>query len=88
MIPAITQSLPPLRPASRLVLASLYEQQPATPDLLRERTGLSPAAVAGALDELRGTGLLRGGVPLRDGRPGYVWVDVASLWPRPMEVGA
>lgn len=81
MIPAITQALPPLRAASRLVLASLYEQQPATPGHLRERTGLSAPAVEQALTDLRGAGLLRGGVPLRDGSPGFVWVDLASLWP-------
>jgi hypothetical protein len=64
------------------VLASLHEQQPATPDMLRERTGLAAVAVAAALADLSQAGILRGGVPLRDGRPGFVWVDLAALWPQ------
>lgn len=79
---ALTLPVPHLRPAGRLVLASLYEQQPATPEMLAQRTGLAPAAVDSALADLRQANVLRGGVPLRDGRPGFVWVDLAALWPQ------
>ena len=54
---------------ARLVLAALYERQPATPAQLTDRTGLPAHAVQRGLRELEARAILRG--------HDYVWVDLA-----------
>ena len=70
---------------AHLVAESLYQRQPATPPQLAERTGLSAPAIHVALQHLGALGVLRGGTPLKDGRAGFVWLDLA---PALMEVAA
>jgi DNA-binding MarR family transcriptional regulator len=65
-----------LSPGATRVAESLYVRQPATAVQLIERTGLPSRSVRAALERLRELGVLRGGTPLTDGRPGYVWLDL------------
>ena len=77
-----------LGPGAYRVAESLYERQPATPAQLAERTGLQRRAVRAALERLRDLGVLRGGTPLSDGRPGYVWLDLTPALAPLLEVPA
>lgn len=61
---------------ARAVAEALYQRQPATPEELAARVGVPADEVSHALTHLRETGVLRGGVPLSDGRAGYVWLDL------------
>ena len=72
----------------RPVAEALHADHLATPADLSGRTGLSPRAVERALAWLRQEGLLQGGRPLRDGRPGFVWLDLVPAVRRAMEVAA
>ena len=83
----LARSLPTLSARARKVMGALYERQPQSPTLLQHATGLAEADVRWALAELHGTGVLRGGLRLRPGEPGYVWIDfpaaVAPIGSRP-----
>jgi DNA-binding transcriptional ArsR family regulator len=72
----------------RPVAEALHADHLATPSELAARTGLPPRAVARALSWLREAGLLQGGRPLRDGRPGFVWLDLLPAARRALEVAA
>jgi DNA-binding transcriptional ArsR family regulator len=78
----------PLPDGVRPVAEALHADHLATPAELAGRTGLSPRAVARALSWLREAGLLQGGRPLRDGRPGFVWLDLVPAARGAMEVPA
>ena len=69
----------------RPVAEALHADHLATPTDLAGRTGLSPRAVQRALAWLRQAGLLQGGRPLSDGRPGFVWLDLVPAARRAME---
>jgi DNA-binding MarR family transcriptional regulator len=69
----------------RPVAEALHADHLATPADLAERTGLSPRAVQKALAWLRQEGLLQGGRPLSDGRPGFVWLDLVPAARRALE---
>jgi hypothetical protein len=56
----------------------------ATPSELARSTGLRPSQVQKALAWLRANGLLQGGRPLSDGRPGFVWLDLVPAARRAM----
>jgi len=77
-----------LSPGASRVARSLYERQPATAAQLVERTGLTRRSVAAALERLGELGVLRGGMPLRDGRPGYHWIDLTPAVAPLLEVEA
>lgn len=72
----------------RPVAEALHADHLATPMDLAERTGLSPRAVERSLAWLRRQGLLHGGRPLSDGRPGFVWLDLVPAARRALEVSA
>jgi DNA-binding transcriptional ArsR family regulator len=72
----------------RPVAEALHADHLATPTDLAARTGLSPRSVQAALGWLRDAGLLQGGRPLSDGRPGYVWLDLVPAARRAVEVAA
>ena len=72
----------------RPVAEALHADHLATPTDLAERTGLSRRAVSHALSWLRQQGLLQGGRPLSDGRPGFVWLDLVPAARRALEVAA
>ncbi|HUR25672.1 MAG TPA: hypothetical protein VM327_06645 [Candidatus Thermoplasmatota archaeon] len=72
----------------RPVAEALHADHLATPDDLAGRTGLSPRAVQRALGWLRQEGLLQGGRPLGDGRPGFVWLDLIPAARRALKVAA
>ena len=74
--------------AVRPVAEALHSDHLATPTELVARTGLTPAAVQTALHWLRSNGLLQGGRPLSDGRPGFVWLDLVPAARRALEVAA
>ena len=59
----------------RPVAEALYDHQPATAAELADHTGLALATVEAGLAHLGEQGILRGGIPLRDGRPGFHWLD-------------
>lgn len=77
-----------LSPGATRVAESLYVRQPATAAQLAERTGLPRRSVSAALERLRELGVLRGGTPLSDGRPGYVWLDLTPVVAPLLEVPA
>lgn len=72
----------------RPVAEALHADHLATPADLAERTGMSRRTVEGALAWLRDNGLLQGGRPLSDGRPGFVWLDLVPAARRSLEVAA
>ena len=72
----------------RPVAEALHADHLATPADLAGRTGLDAKAVDRALAWLRENGLLQGGRPLSDGRPGYVWLDLLPAARRALEVAA
>jgi 3',5'-cyclic AMP phosphodiesterase CpdA len=72
----------------RPVAEALHADHLATPGDLAERTGLAPRSVERALAWLRHAGLLQGGRPLSDGRPGFVWLDLVPAARRALEVAA
>lgn len=76
MNPVVAQALPPLSPKARRILEALYEHQPATREQLGRRTGLRDEDLESGFDHLRMAGLLRGQATLRDGRPGFLWLDL------------
>jgi predicted transcriptional regulator len=86
--PAIESHLPPLSPAARRILDELYEHQPATRDQLAKRTGLRAGDLDRGFAHLRTAGLLRGQTELRDGRPGFVWLDLVPALRPAWEVAA
>ena len=72
---------------ARAVAEALYQRQPATPEELAARVGVPADEVSHALTHLREEGVLRGGVPLSDGRAGYYWLDLMPAARRAMAVG-
>jgi hypothetical protein len=70
------------------VAEALHADHLATPVDLADRTALPMPAVERALAWLRANGLLQGGRPLSDGRPGYVWLDLLPAARHLMEVAA
>jgi predicted transcriptional regulator len=57
------------------VFCSLYDHEPMTGAQLREETGLPRRTIYSALQRLRGLGLLREQLSLRDTRQTYFWID-------------
>ena len=72
----------------RPVAEALHADHLATPGDLAERTGLALRSVERSLAWLRHAGLLQGGRPLSDGRPGFVWLDLVPAARRALEVAA
>jgi DNA-binding MarR family transcriptional regulator len=71
----LVRTLPHVPPSVQTVLCTLYGHDPMTGAALREATGLPRRTIYAALRTLRGMGLLRERISLRDTRQTYFWLD-------------